>query len=221
MDNPMIYKQICAVMGKITAIGKDRKNQMQGFQYRGIDDVMNELHGILAECKVFVVPEVLEESRSTGKSRNGGDIFYTRLKIKFTFYAEDGSSVQSVVIGEAMDSGDKASNKALSVGLKYALLQVFCIPTEDDKDPDATTPDVKPGSLSPEALGMKKASQVKSRFSGQETAEMKKWADGTFTPDELAKVKASLNGENWSEAFNKAKAEYDKRKAGNPPEEIF
>ena len=81
MDNPMIYKQICAVMGKITAIGKDRKNQMQGFQYRGIDDVMNELHGILAECKVFVVPEVLEESRSTGKTRNGGDLFYTRLKI--------------------------------------------------------------------------------------------------------------------------------------------
>jgi hypothetical protein len=71
-------------------------------------------------------------------------MFYTRLKIKFTFYADDGSNVESVVIGEAMDTGDKASNKALSIGLKYALLQVFCIPTEDDKDPDAVSPDFNP-----------------------------------------------------------------------------
>ena len=63
------------------------------------------------------------------------------MKIKFTFYAKDGSFFESVVIGEAMDSGDKASNKALSIGLKYALLQVFCIPTEDDKDPDSTSYD--------------------------------------------------------------------------------
>ncbi len=39
-----------------------------------------------------------------------------------------------------MDSGDKASNKALSIAMKYALLQVFCIPTEDAKDPDADSP---------------------------------------------------------------------------------
>ena len=144
-----IYKQICSVMQEINAIGKDRRNQTQNFQYRGIDDVMNELHSVLAKCGVFVVPQVLDEARTTGKTKSGGDMFYTRLKIKFTFYAEDGSFIESVVIGEAMDTGDKASNKALSVGLKYALLQVFCIPTEDEKDPDAQSPEPQAGSMKP------------------------------------------------------------------------
>ena len=137
MESPMIYKTINEVMKKISAVGKDRKNTMQNFQYRGIDDVMNELHPAMAECGLFVVPEVLSEERTTGQTKNGGVMYFTRQKIKFTFYAVDGSNLSAVVIGEAMDSGDKASNKALSIGLKYALLQVLCIPTEDEKDPDA------------------------------------------------------------------------------------
>ena len=155
----LIYKQICEVMGKISAISKGRQNKTQNFVYRGIDDVMNELHGVLAECKVFVVPEVLEENRSEGKTKSGGIIFYARLKIKFTFYAEDGSNVSAIVIGEAMDSGDKASNKALSIGLKYALLQVFCIPTEDDKDPDGQ---------SHEIVEDNPVNTVKNAFNGKE-----------------------------------------------------
>jgi hypothetical protein len=146
MENPMIYGAVIDAMGQISAIGKNKQNQTQGFRYRGIDDVMNELHGILAKCGIFIVPTVLEENRTQGTTSKGGTMFYTRLKIKFSFYAKDGSSIESVVIGEAMDSGDKASNKALSIGLKYALLQVFCIPTEDDKDPDNVSPDFVPAS---------------------------------------------------------------------------
>jgi hypothetical protein len=172
MENiPMIYKSIIDVMKKINAIGKGRKNATQGFQYRGIDDVMNELHGALSECGVFVVPEVLEENRSTGKSSKGNDLFYTRQKIRFTFYAEDGSSVSAVVIGEAMDSGDKASNKALSIGLKYAMLQVFCIPTEDDKDPDAQSPEPKAGSMKVEPKQKKPAAKFDFEPKGGETTE--------------------------------------------------
>lgn len=148
MENtPLIYKKIIEVMADINAIGKDRRNQQQGFQFRGIDDVMNELHSSLAKCGVFVLPNVLEETRTTGKTSRGGDMFYTRLKINFGFYAEDGSHVDAVVIGEAMDTGDKASNKALSIGLKYAMLQVFCIPTEDEKDPDAVSPQPAAGTM--------------------------------------------------------------------------
>src|SRR5574344_2184971 len=149
MENttPLIYKKIIEVMGDINAVGKDRRNQKQGFQFRGIDDVMNELHSVLAKCGVFVVPQVLDEARSTGNAKSGSEIFSTRIKIKFTFYAEDGSFIESVVSGEAMDTGDKASNKALSIGLKYALLQVFCIPTEDEKDPDAVSPQPAAGTM--------------------------------------------------------------------------
>lgn len=142
-STPMIYGAIIDAMGQINAISKDRRNPQQGFAYRGIDDVMNELHSILAKSGIFIVPTVLDEQRTQATTSRGSNLFYTRLKIKFTFFAKDGSSVESVVIGEAMDSGDKASNKALSIGMKYACLQVFCIPTEEDKDPDGITYDVK------------------------------------------------------------------------------
>lgn len=149
MENttPLIYKKIIEVMADINAIGKDRLNKDLHFQFRGIDDVMNELHGSLAKCGVFVLPNVLEETRSEGKTKNGGVMFYTRLKINFGFYAEDGSHIDAVVIGEAMDTSDKASNKALSIGLKYAMLQVFCIPTEDEKDPDAVSSQPAAGTM--------------------------------------------------------------------------
>lgn len=149
METPKIYSAIIDAMGQISAVSKSKTNETQNFAYRGIDDVMNELHGILAKSRIFIVPTVLAEERTTGTTSRGGTMFYTRLKIKFTFYADDGSNVESVVIGEAMDTGDKASNKALSIGLKYALLQVFCIPTEDDKDPDAVSPDFKTSQNQP------------------------------------------------------------------------
>ncbi len=206
---PLIYESIIQVMSEINAIGKFRKNQSQNFQYRGIDDIMNELHGTLAKCGVFVVPKVLEEDRTTGKTRSGGDMFYTRLKICFTFYAKDGSSVESVVIGEAMDTADKASNKALSIGLKYALLQVFCIPTEDEKDPDAQSPEPKAGSMAGKAgkkaqgdagqnpLANKKPAQNAERnlyaFSEKEAAEMREaFESGFFPPEEQEEIRDSL-----------------------------
>ena len=132
----MIYTQICAVMNDISAVGKTQKNKNQGYSFRGIDQVYNELHSVLARHQVFTVPEVLEERSYEKTSASGSVLFYRILRIKYTFYAEDGSNVSAVVIGEGMDSGDKASNKAMAVGHKYALMQVFCIPTEDHKDPE-------------------------------------------------------------------------------------
>ena len=175
MENtPLIFKKIIEVMADINAIGKDRRNQQQGFQFRGIDDVMNELHSSLAKCGVFVLPKVLEETRTTGKTSRGGDMFYTRLKINFGFYAEDGSHVDAVVIGEAMDTGDKASNKALSIGLKYAMLQVFCIPTEDEKDPDAVSPQPAAGTMQQQPQQKKPAAKFDFVPKGGETTPAEK-----------------------------------------------
>ena len=109
-----IYESITAIMQDIPAIGKDKKNTQQGFKYRGIDDVMNVLQPILAKYKVFVVPEVLEQNREERVTGKGNTLLYSVMRIKYTFFAEDGSSISAVVIGEGMDSGDKASNKALA-----------------------------------------------------------------------------------------------------------
>lgn len=131
-----IYATISAVMDEVGAIGKNKENTQQKFMYRGVDDVMNALNPAFTKHKLFIVPEVLEQTRERRTTGKGGELLYSVCKVKYTFYAEDGSHIEAVVVGEGMDSGDKASNKALSVAFKYACFQVFCIPTEEMKDPD-------------------------------------------------------------------------------------
>lgn len=131
-----IFGAIVDVMKEIGAVGKDGKSQ-QGYKYRGIDAVMNALNPALINNGVFVVPEVLEQAREERTNTKGTTLIYSIVKMKFTFYASDGSSVSAVVVGEGMDSGDKATNKAMSIAFKYACFQTFCIPTEellDDAD---------------------------------------------------------------------------------------
>lgn len=137
MDKKNIYQTITAVMEEIDPIGKNAYNQQQKFNYRGIDDVMNALNPAFVKHHLFMVPEVMEQRREERGTKSGGNIIYSICKVKYTFYAEDGSKLETIVVGEGMDSGDKASNKALAAAFKYACFQVFCIPTEEIKDPDA------------------------------------------------------------------------------------
>lgn len=136
-----IYQSITKIMEEVPSIGKTQRNKTQGFMYRGIDDVMNALQPLLAKNKVFMVPEILEQTREERTTSKGGNLIYSICKIKYKFYAEDGSSVEAITIGEGMDSGDKATNKAMAIAMKYALFQVFCIPTDEMKDPDSETPE--------------------------------------------------------------------------------
>ena len=140
-----IYGLIGKAMQKIGAIGKDstatNTSGKQMYKFRGIDAVYNALNPVMSELGLFICPEVLEQTREERKTSSGGNLVYSILKVKFTMYAPDGSYVECVVIGEGMDSGDKASNKAMSIALKYACFQLFMIPTEDMVDPDAEVHD--------------------------------------------------------------------------------
>lgn len=144
MSEGKIYGLIGQAMQEIGAIGKNSKNQQQGFMYRGIDAVYNALNPVMAKLGLFICPEVLEQTREERVNKNGTTLLYSILKIKYTMYAPDGSNVSCVVIGEGMDSGDKASNKAMSVAMKYAAFQLFMIPTEELVDPDAEVHEVAP-----------------------------------------------------------------------------
>lgn len=134
-----IFSSIIAVMDEIGAIKKGQVNSQQGFRYRGIDDVLNALNPIISKHGIFIVPEVLDMQCEERSAKNGGALLRVMLKIRFTFFAKDGSNINATVIGEAIDGGDKAANKAMSVAFKYACFQVFCIPTDEMKDPDAET----------------------------------------------------------------------------------
>jgi hypothetical protein len=141
-----VYQAICAITEAMshTGIAKDRKNTMQGYQFRGIDDVYAAISPLLAQHRLCILPRVVDRSVTEHQTAKGGTLFYTVVKVEYDFvHAEDGSKHTVTMIGEAMDSGDKSSNKAQSAAYKYACFQAFCIPTEGDNDADATTHEVK------------------------------------------------------------------------------
>lgn len=140
-QQPLIYGKIAAILKETKAITKSEKNQQQGFKFRGIDNVMNELHELFAKNDVFILQEVQGFTTENRPTKSGGTNTFTRTTIKFCYMTTDGSHVDTVNVGEAMDSGDKGMNKAMSIALKYSLLQMFLIPTEEPKDPDLTTPE--------------------------------------------------------------------------------
>jgi hypothetical protein len=140
MSGELIYKKMADIMADMGAIEKDRKNTQQGYNFRGIDDVYNFVQPIMAKHRVVMLCTLIEDKSEERPSKSGGVLLYRILKLRYHFMAEDGSVVATEVIGEGMDSGDKASNKALSVGQKYAILQAFLIPTLDPKDPENDDP---------------------------------------------------------------------------------
>ena len=173
-----IYQAIIGVMADIGAIGKDKKNAQQGFKYRGVDDVMNALQPVMVQHGLFVVPEIIDQKREERQTNRGVNLIYSVCTVRYTFYAKDGSSVQCVVVGEGMDSGDKATNKAMSIAFKYACFQVFCIPTEEMKDPDAEVHTVAPREEPKIAAATAKANEVKKllvKISGDKTIAQQVW----------------------------------------------
>lgn len=139
-----IYSAMSAIMKAVTAIEKDRRNQTQGYNFRGIDDVYNVLHDVMANNGVFCLPSVIADRHEERTNAKGTTLIYRVITMKYTFVAYDGSSVEAIAIGEGMDSGDKAANKAMSAAQKYALLQTFLIPTEDDKDSENDSHSIAP-----------------------------------------------------------------------------
>ena len=126
-----------------TGIAKGRKNEQQGYKFRGIDEVFNALAPSLVRNGLVILPRMTGRSVVERQTKSGGVLFYVVVDAEFDFVAtEDGSKHTIRTFGEAMDSGDKATNKAMSAAYKSAAFQAFCIPTEGDNDADATTHEV-------------------------------------------------------------------------------
>lgn len=137
---PLIYQRIADALSESDSISKTRKNQQQGYSFRGIDDVYNSIHSVLAKHKVFTTSEVISKDRMEWDTKSGGRMTEYVIHIRWRFYTTDGSHVETETVGQAMDSGDKAANKAMSAAHKYAFLQIFAIPTEGDNDTETNSP---------------------------------------------------------------------------------
>jgi hypothetical protein len=137
-----VYEAIAAITASLSKVGiaKGRKTQQGGgasFSFRGIDDVLNALSPLLAEHKLCIFPRITNRASVERQTKSGGAVFYTTVSAAFDFVsAVDGSKHTAETIGEAMDSGDKSTNKAMSIAYKYAVFLTFCVPIEGTPDAD-------------------------------------------------------------------------------------
>lgn len=142
-----VYKSIAEVAGELAAkgIAKNGRNVSQGFNFRGIDAVYNALAPLLAKHKLCILPRCVERTCVERVNAKGTALFYVTVKCEFDLVSSlDGSKHTVATFGESMDSGDKATNKAMSAAYKYAAFQTFCIPTEETSvDADSETHEVQ------------------------------------------------------------------------------
>ena len=172
-----IYKAINKVQSDLAQIGitKDKRNAAQGYNFRGIDDVYNVISPLLAKHGLCILPRVLSREVTERQTAKGGMMFYVAVEVEFDFVsANDGSKHTVKTFGEAMDSGDKATNKAMSAAYKYAAFQAFAIPTEGDNDADAHTHEVVqhravPTAQAPVKLNTKQIEHIKALIAETES----------------------------------------------------
>lgn len=140
-----IFELIPKVMADIGGVAKTRKNEQQKYSFRGIEDMYLAAHPAMVAHSVFCAPEVMERTEYRFEKMNDyGKVttwVHVMVKVNHRFYAPDGSFVPVITCGEGLDNSDKATNKALSGAMKYALIELFCVPTEDVADSDRTTPE--------------------------------------------------------------------------------
>lgn len=139
MEEITIQQALADVMRAVGGIAKKDRNQSQGFNFRGIDAVVNAVSPALQKYGVLVIPSVEDYEYSTveiGKNRTA--MGHAKVKVTYSFIGPKGDAIRATVVAEAMDAGDKASAKAMSVAFRTALLQALCLPT-DEIDPDANS----------------------------------------------------------------------------------
>lgn len=141
---PQVYGAIAAVMGALSkeGIAKLERNKEQGYQFRGIDSIYSALSAKLVEHGLLMLPRVVKREHYEKVTKSGAVLLYARLEMEYDMVAvADGSKHVISTYGEAMDSGDKSGNKAMSAAYKYAAIQAFCIPTVGEPDADLDSPE--------------------------------------------------------------------------------
>ncbi|TXH45883.1 MAG: hypothetical protein E6Q97_30750 [Desulfurellales bacterium] len=130
---PKIYRAIAEAKRRIGTVGKNGKVTEYGnYEYRRFDDILNAVSPLLDEYGIVVVPKVVDASE-----RLDGKKHIVRVRVRYTWYAEDGSRIVAVTEGEAFDMGDKARTKAQTVAYRIVLAQVLNIAYDEMRDPES------------------------------------------------------------------------------------
>lgn len=135
-DKPSIAEALSSVMAEVRAVRKNDRNGQQGYNFRGVDAVVNAVGPALRAHHVVVVPMLEEVHYRDVQTSTGKPSRECTVTVRYRFHGPAGDFLDCVTPGESMDFGDKGAPKAMSVAYRIALLQALCLPTTDT-DPDS------------------------------------------------------------------------------------
>ncbi|HEY0935889.1 MAG TPA: ERF family protein [Trebonia sp.] len=147
VQHPSITELLARVMVDVDHVGKDGYNKAQNFNFRGIDAVLNRVgpafraHGIVPKP---MLKKVTYENILVGEKRT--PMTRCTVKVKYRFKGPAGDFEDVTVPGEAFDSGDKGTAKAMSVAYRIALIQLLALPTTEP-DPDESSYERAPAAV--------------------------------------------------------------------------
>lgn len=194
--HPSVVQALAAVMCDIGAIGKDQKNTHQGYNFRGIDDVYNALHSPLVKHGVVLLPEVedrIAETRETTNSQGRTSrMNVVHLLMRYRFYGPAGDFLDVRVWGEGQDSADKATNKAMSAAMKYALLQTFAIPTDDLDEGDRETVEASPSRQGSGQSRQSQSSRSRQSSGSSQQRQQRQQRQQAEQPDEAGQIRSQI-----------------------------
>ena len=141
-----IHKKMAAILAEFPAVTKDRLQPQAKYNYRGIDDALRELNPLLSKHGVYLqLVDLVPTFLDAGTTKSGNTQVRCVVVGKVRFVSDDGSYTEASLVGEGVDTGDKAMMKAQANGLKYVLWYTFCVPTDEKKDSEAfEDPDTGP-----------------------------------------------------------------------------
>jgi hypothetical protein len=133
-----IHEAIIRVRDDVGIIGKGDRNTQQNFLFRGVDRVLNTVGPAMVRHGVNCYPELQSLDYRDVVTSKGTRMREVTVQVAYHYVGPEGDMQVTIVPGEAMDAGDKAVSKAMSVALRTAHIQTFQIPT-GDADPDSQT----------------------------------------------------------------------------------
>lgn len=141
LDNSNLVKAKLAVMRECGYVQKQGRIQGQGnYTYAKESDFIAAIRPAMIEAGLTFTPVACEVIKSETNDKK----VHVVLTRTFRLSHESGEHEEISTVGEGIDYGDKACNKAMTAAKKYALREAFLIETGDDPDDTSSEALTKP-----------------------------------------------------------------------------
>jgi len=133
-ETTMLVQKLAKIMGETKPFTKTGENRGMNFKFVEVNEILLDVAPLFAKYEVVIFPTKIEPTKiEFGTTSRGG--VSTHVFLNVTWEVTDGNTSLTVAsFGEAIDTSDKASNKAQTAAEKQALQKLLLLANESDND---------------------------------------------------------------------------------------